>query len=214
MKIALLRNLRYVVWLGLLPALLLYIAWHFTGAVLADRSGELEERQRAEREQQLLDEVARQNALLMQERLDARRELAGSCINQALRGLGLDPGRLVPMLFMLHWRGCGEDCETEAIAQHLVNEYRLEGLQVVLLRTETGERLQAQAPAGVPTVTIPSCAPLVRDHGDDYLLRLPDGSLSSSGERHEGLIRFGSVGPPPFDPDPLVRRALGLSARD
>ncbi len=213
MKIAWIQNLRYVVWLLLLPALLLFIAWHFTDLVVADHSGELEERQRAERQQQLLDEVERQNALSQQERIDARRELAATCVRQALRGLGIEPSQIVPVLFMLKWRGCGEGCDSEQIAQFLVNEYRLEGLQVVLIRTESVTGPQQQSPAGVPTVAIPSCAPLVRNHGDDYFLRLPDGSLSSSGERHEGLIRFGSVGPPVFDPDPLVREALGLSGR-
>ena len=213
MKIAWIRNLRYVVWLLLLPALLLFIAWHFTDLIVADHSGELEERQRAERQQQLLDEVERQNALTQQARIDARRELATGCVRQALRGLGIAPDRLAPMLFMVQSRGCGAGCDSEEIARYLVNEYRIEGLQVVLIRTVTDAGSQPPAPAGVPTVAIPSCAPLVRNHGDDYFLRLPDGSLSSSGERHESLIRFGVEGTPVFDPDPLVREALGLTGR-
>ena len=123
------------------------------------------------------------------------------------------------MLFIVQQRGCGEGCDTDAIARQLVNEYYLEGLQVVLIRTEQTDR-QQPSPAGVPTVTIPSCTALVVEQGDDYFLRLADGSIGSSGERHEALLRSLAEAAneedpvsPPFDPEPLVRQGLGLAPR-
>lgn len=127
--------------------------------------------------------------------LQARQPLASRCLQQALRGLGLQPSEWVPLLVIITGADCAADCPSEAEAQRLVDEYRLEGVQVMLIRTAIRD-YQTPSPAGVPTITVAGCAELVAEHGDDYLLRLPDGRLDSSGHRHEAMLRR----PPPKDP--------------
>jgi hypothetical protein len=211
------KSFRYIVWLVVLPVILLIIAWRMSGYLLQDQVAIRAERERAElaaRELAQATAAAVEADRLLQQGIDARRRLASQCVTQALRGLGIEPGTLVPMLFVLQQQACAADCPTEESARQLVNEYYLEGLQVVLIRTAQTER-QRPSPAGVPTVSIPSCAPLVADHGDDYFLRMADGTLGSSGERHEHLLRSTEEEPvsPPFDPATLVRQGLGLTPR-
>lgn len=210
------KSSRYILWLAVL-VILLFIAWRMSELLLQDQAAYQAERERlalAAQEQADAAAAAAEADRQLRLRIDARRALAADCAAQALRGLGVEPAALVPMLFVVQQRGCGEDCDSGEIARQLVNEYHLEGLQVVLIRTELTER-QQPSPAGVPTVSIPACAPLVAEHGDDYYLRLTDGTIESSGERHEAMLRSTEDAPatPSFDPEAVARRGLGLTPR-
>lgn len=135
-----------------------------------------------------------------------RREHATRCVGRAMRvaDAGMRDARLT--LVVATSTGCSRGCEAERIAEHLHDSYTLEGLRVLLLRTDEDGRMDT--PMGVTTVLVPDCAGLFAPLGHDYFLRLSDGSLSSSGERHEAALLY-EVGLE-FDPEPLVRRHLNL----
>lgn len=135
-----------------------------------------------------------------------RRELATRCVNQGLRVADAELRHARLTLVVATSTGCRRGCEAERIAERLNDSYTLEGLRVLLLRTD--EQGGMDTPMGVSTVVVPDCAGLFASLGHDYFLRHPDGSLSSSGERHEAALLH-EVGLE-FDPEPLVRRHLNL----
>ncbi len=198
---------RLIFWLLLVPTVLLIFAWRMNTHLAEVRTGALEERERAEQEAKLLAENARQTALYVEARLDERRARAARCVDRALQTIGDDLAD-GPALVVFGFRGCGEDCDTDATLSALVNEYWLQKLRVLLIRTEPSSL--PVVPAGVDMVVISECRPLVERYGDDYAFRDARGRLSSSGERHEQILQFGGKAPPPFEPEVLVRRGLDL----
>ncbi|TXK64361.1 hypothetical protein [Alkalisalibacterium limincola] len=135
-----------------------------------------------------------------------RRERAAQCVGRGLRVANPDMRGAKLTLVVATSTGCRHGCEAERIAERLNDDYTLEGLRVMLLRTDDDGRMDT--PMGVSTVVVPDCAPLFAPLGHDYFLRHADGSLSSSGERHEAALLY-EVGLE-FDPEPLVRRHLNL----
>lgn len=138
--------------------------------------------------------------------LRERRESAARCVGRGLRVADADVREARLTLVVATSTGCRRGCEAERIAEHLNDRYTMEGLRVLLLRTDEDGRMET--PMGVTTVVVPDCARLFQPHGHDYFLRHSDGSLSSSGERHEAaLLEELEL---EFDPEPLVRRHLNL----
>jgi len=204
------RITRLFFWLLLLPSLLLFFAWKVNTHLAEVASGALEAREREQRIATLEAHNERQNALNLETRLQDRRALANSCVERGLRTIGGDLRAAPATLIIVNHKGCGVDCNTDAIASKLADDYVLQRLRVLLIRTiEAG---QPPAPLGVHTLIITDCAPLAADDGDDYFFRDDKGELSSSGERHENFLRFGSGLDSRFDPEPLVRKGLGMPA--
>ncbi len=205
------RFTRFFFWLLLLPGLLGFFAWKLNTHLAEVASGVLEERERTKRTAAREAENQRQDALNLERRLNDRRALAKTCVEQGLRTVS-DDLRVAPAtLVIVNYKGCGVDCDTDAIASKLVDDYTLQRLQVLLIRTiEAGH---PPSPLGVHTLIITDCAPLVADYGDDFFFRVGKGMLSSSGERHEAYLTSGKGLDSPFDPEPLARKGLGLPAR-
>lgn len=135
-----------------------------------------------------------------------RREHAAQCVARGLRVAGAELRDARLTLVVATSTGCRRGCEAERIAERLNDSYTLEGLRVLLLRTDDDGRMDT--PMGVTTVVVPGCAGLLEPLGHDYFLRHADGSLSSSGERHEAaLLHEVALA---FDPEPLVRRHFNL----
>lgn len=197
--------LRLFVMLVVLPAALLWLAWALAqrlGQPPGDTTGDAvvsAPPSPATSDQQgptdALHAVVRQ-----------RRERAAQCVGQGLRVAGADLREARLTLVVATSTGCQRGCEAEHIAEYLNDSYMLEGLRVLLLRTDEDGRMDT--PMGVTTVVVPGCARLFEALGHDYFLRHADGSLSSSGERHEAALLY-EVGLE-FDPEPLVRRHLNL----
>jgi len=205
------RITRVVFWLLLLPGLLIYLALKLNTHLAEVANGVLEEREREQRMAALEAENQRQDAVNLDKRLQARRALANSCVERALQTIGGELHAEPATLVIVNYKGCGIDCNTDAIASRLVDEYTLRRLQVLLIRTLDDGRLTT--PLGVHTITITDCAPLAADYGDDFFFRDGKGVLSSSGERHEAFLRTRKGLDSPFDPEPLARKGLGLPAR-
>ncbi|MGQ0801120.1 MAG: hypothetical protein ACT4NL_13565 [Pseudomarimonas sp.] len=202
---------RVVFWLLLLPGLLIYLALKLNTHLAKVADGVLEEREREQRLAAIDAENQRQEAINLDAQLQARRALANSCVNRALQTIGGQSSAAPATLVIVNYKGCGVDCDTDLIASGLVDEYVLNRLQVLLIRTvEAG---QSTTPLGVHTVVITDCAPLAADHGDDFFFRDGKGVLSSSGERHEGYLTSRKGLDTPFDPEPLARKGLGLPPR-
>lgn len=144
---------------------------------------------------------------------DDRLALAEHCLRQALRVSAPDLRRARLMLVVLTDARCERDCEAERIAEAVNDHYTLEGLRVMLLRTDPASRLDS--PMGVTTVVTPECAPLLGATGSDWFLRWPDGRIGSGGERHAALARAPEPGdgPPAFDPEPAIRAEFNLRPR-
>lgn len=211
--------------LVLLPGGLIFFAWKMSRFAA-------EEKNRVEAQAALptpaeAAETRRLQALdQLQPQLAERRELASRCVSQALRSVdGLD--RDAALLVVLSGPQCGGDCVSERAATELAGSYYLEGVRVLLIRTSTSA--PSQPPPGVYAVVMPHCHPLISDFGDDYYFRHPDGSVSSSGDRSERLLRMISerraradpeqkedqdeLPEVPFNPEAVVRQALNLPAR-
>ena len=202
---------RAVFWLLLLPGLLIYLALKLNTHLAEVASGVLEERERKQRTAAMEAENQRQDAINLDTRLQARRALANSCVARALRTIGGELRAAPATLVIVNYKGCGVNCNTDAIASKLVDEYTLQRLQVLLIRTI--EEGHPPGPLGVHTLIITDCAPLAADYGDDFFFRDGKGMLSSSGERHEAYLRSRKALDAPFDPEPLVRKGLGMPAR-
>jgi len=196
-----------VVWLVILPALLLVIALKVATPLQQQASSPppaapaltLEDLKAAE---------AKLKAEKIERRIEARRAEARWCVERAMRTFDAEVRRRSTLIILSH-DGCGEQCDTEAEAARVANEYVLDRLHVVMIRTsDVGVR---PAPLGVLSVVISDCAPLVRGGGDDYLFRTPNGEISSSGERHEARLRGADEDELKFELEPVIRRGLGLS---
>ena len=200
---------RIVVWVLLVPAGLLFFAWKMNWHISDVRSGALEEREREQRMSAMQAQNEQQSALYMAGLIEGRRALAQTCVARALLTLGGVIAKAPSTLVILNYKGCGPQCDTDAVAIRMADKYVLEGLQVLLIRTV--EENQQPTPLGVHTVTITDCKSLASDYGDDYFFRNAKGELSSSGARHEGYMRERKAMTGVFDPEPLVRQGLGIS---
>lgn len=207
--------------LVLLPGGLIYFAW-----TMSRFAAEEQEKAAAVAAQPSAEEAAEMRRLraldALQPQIEARRSRAQQCVAQAMRSVdGLDDDAAV--LVLLASANCGPGCATERLATELASSYYLEGLRVLLIRTSTSA--PSPPPPGVYAVVMPDCASLIADYGDDYYFRHRDGSVSSSGERAEQLLklvaeRSALLEPPEdelpevrFDPERAVRRALDLPPR-
>jgi hypothetical protein len=197
---------RYVFWLLLVPAALLVFAWKMNSHLADVRSGALEEREYAERMAARAAQNERETERYLAARVEERRDLAKRCVARALQTFGDPLASAAATLVIVNFKGCGVDCDTDAIATRLADEYAIQRLHVLLIRTIEDQRLTA-AP-GVETITMTDCQPLVSDYGDDYFFRNVAGELSSSGERHEGYLLRRIPPSASFDPEPLVREGL------
>jgi hypothetical protein len=197
------RYARIAFWLLLLPAGLLFLALQMNRQLLASRAEAQAQRlhiEHEERRQQVAEELETE----VLARINQRRALARQCVARALQTVGSGLADAPSVLVVVGHRGCGEGCDTDAIAAALADAWIIERLHVLLIRTLESEL--PPTPAGLNTVVMSDCAPLVAEHGDDYFFRDASGQLSSSGERHEAALRSGKS--PPFDPAPLVRDKL------
>ncbi|MCB1633290.1 MAG: hypothetical protein KDI37_04835 [Xanthomonadales bacterium] len=211
------KSARLIAWLVVGPLLIVGLSWWLTDRIVdgaSDRASSAPDAADMSADAEVEAAAARMSAIA--DRISEREPLVRHCVRQAMRGLSLEANNLVPMLVMFKGRGCGENCDAEAIAQQLVNDYRLEGLQVLLVRTSVSD-IQPPSPAGVPTISVAGCAPLIRDLGDDYVLRWPDGRFDSTGHRFESAVRRpppedpNKPPPPPeFNPEAVVRQGLNL----
>jgi hypothetical protein len=202
--VASVRTTRLVVWLVLVPAIALFAAWRLTRTVAESQGPVLAERERIESERRAAAaaEAAARDAV--QAQIDARSALVQRCLALADRASGAALRGADPLLVIVTGRGCGADCDADARASALADEWILRRLRVLLLRTR--EDGPAATPAGVTTLVLPQCAPLVAQIGDDYFLRFADGRVSGSGTRHEAWLRTADPkqAPPAFDPESLV----------
>jgi hypothetical protein len=198
------KTVRIVFWLVLLPAVLLVTGYRLNASLADGRAEALAQRAEAERERAQRDAAAQAEAESVQRRLDAQATLARECLTLADRATGGSLREADPLLVLVAGSGCGPQCDLDATASKLADEWRFYGLKVLLLRTREGG--PAASPLGVTTLVLPQCAGLVSGHGDDYFLRLRDGSLSSGGERYAAALRAASdAGPPVFAPDVLLK---------
>jgi hypothetical protein len=187
--------------LVLIPAALLWLAWQMAGLHT--------QQARPDPSHPETESAANDNGPSHNERaaiLQARRALARWCVESSLRVAdpGLRSARLLLVVATAY--DCGADCEAERIAERLNDRYHLEGLRVLLIRTVRNGRMDS--PMGVSTVMLDDCAPLLDPLGHDHFLRFADGSLSSSGDRHEAaLLHEVELD---FDPEPAVRRQFNL----
>lgn len=198
------KTVRLLFWLVLLPVVLLVVGYRLTAVLGGDRAQDLAQRTEAERERQQREAAARAEAESVQRRLDAQATLARECLALADRATGGSLREADPLLVLVAGSGCGPQCDLDATASKLADEWRFYGLKVLLLRTREGG--PATSPLGVTTLVLPQCAGLASGFGDDYFLRLRDGSLSSGGERYAAALRAAAdSGPPVFAPSVLVK---------
>jgi hypothetical protein len=202
--VASVRTTRLVVWLVLVPSIALFAAWRLTRTVAESQAPVLVERERIEREQRAAAEAELAARTAVQAQFDARAALVQRCLALADRASGTALRDADPLLVIVTGPGCGKDCDTDARASALADEWILRRLRVLLLRTR--EDGPAATPAGVTTLVLPQCAPLVAAIGDDYFLRFADGRVSGSGTRHEAWLRTADPkqAPPAFDPEAMV----------
>jgi hypothetical protein len=198
--------------------------------VLKERSGVAEDEERArmqrEAERQSIYGPAgppKAAATAPIEDLDAvlarRRDLAQECLKQARRATRADLWQAPALLVVVTHQDCRADCEAARAAIALSDQYRIDGLRVLMIDTTDND--STGAPPGMQTVVLSQCRDLVSEQGDDYFVRDAQGGLSSAGERHEAALRQahaarakGKKKPPPplppFAPEALVKRTLGL----
>lgn len=141
-----------------------------------------------------------------QQTLDRRMTLARQCVRRGLSVADREMRQARLMLVVASGPECARSCEAERVAERLNNDYSLEGLRVLVIRTRMDNRMDT--PMGVTTVVLPECAGLVEPHGSDYFLRAASGELSSAGERHEAARDDEEA--PAFNPEPSVRQRLNL----
>lgn len=198
------RTTRLVVWLVLVPAIALFAAWRLTRTVAESQGPVLAERERIESERRAVMEAEAAARAAAEAQVDERAALVQRCLALADRASGPALRDADPLLVIVTGPGCGPDCDSEARAAALADEWILRRLRVLLLRTR--EDGPAATPAGVTTLVLPQCASLVAAIGDDYFLRFADGQVSSSGTRHEAWLRVGDPQQPlpAFDPESLV----------
>lgn len=197
------KTVRLLFWLVLLPLVLLVVGYRLTAFVAADRPGERREREDRERDDGPRAEADREAATQVAHRIAAQDALARACLVQADRATGNALRDADPLLVIVSSDGCGVDCDTDAIATALADEWHYKGLRVLLLRTREGG--PATSPAGVTTLVMPQCAGLASAYGDDYFLRLRDGRLSGSGEIFGRRVRGAEPSAVRFDPAALLR---------
>lgn len=198
------RATRLVVWLVLVPSIALFAAWRLTRTVAESQAPVLAQRERIESERRAVAEAEAAAQTFAQAQIDARGALVRRCLALADRASGAALRDADPLLVVVNGPGCGPDCDSEARAAALADEWMLRRLRVLLLRTR--EDGPAATPAGLTTLVLPQCAPLVAAIGDDYFLRFADGQVSGSGTRHEAWLRSADPEQPPpaFDPESLV----------
>lgn len=198
------RTARLLVWLVLVPAVTLYAGWRLTRSVADSTAPALAERERLETERRAVADARDAASRALQAQIADRMALARRCLALADRASGAALRDADPLLVMVSDRGCGPHCDADARAAALAHEWVLRRLRVLRLRTR--EDGPATTPAGVTTLVLPQCAPLVDAIGDDYFLRFADGTLSGSGVRHETWLRAADPERPPplFDPESLV----------
>lgn len=197
--------LRLFIALVALPAALLWLAWDLAQRH-APEAGDATGADTAAPPAVSPADAANAASSIQEGLVSERREQAARCVARGLRVAGADLREARLTLVVATSTGCRHGCEPERIAEHLNDHYSLEGLRVLLLRTDDDGRMDT--PMGVSTVVVPDCAELFAPVGHDYLLRHADGALSSSGERHEAaLLQDTEL---EFDPEPLVRRHLNL----
>ena len=198
------KTVRIVFWLVLLPTVLLVTGYRLNASLADGRAEELARRAEADREREQREAAARAEAQSVQRRLDAQARLARECLTLADRATGGSLREADPLLVLVSGGGCGPQCDLDATASTLADEWRFYGLKVLLLRLREGG--PAASPLGVTTLVLPQCAGLASAYGDDYFLRLRDGSLSSGGERYAEALRApADAGPPVFSPHALVK---------
>ncbi|MCE3001241.1 MAG: hypothetical protein LW860_00880 [Xanthomonadaceae bacterium] len=198
------KTVRILFWLVLLPTVLLVVGYRLNASLGGGRAQDLAQRADVERAREAREATARAEAESVQRRLDAQATLARECLALADRATGGALRDADPLLVLVAGGGCGPTCDLDATASALADEWRFYSLNVLLLRTREGG--PAASPLGVTTLVLPQCAGLASGHGDDYFLRLRDGSLSSGGERYAQALRAApDSGPPPFAPDALLK---------
>ncbi len=224
------RILRFFLFVAVIPLLLLWVLTKMMEPVLKERSGvaEDEERARMQREadrQSIYGPAGPPKAEVAPptDDLDAvlagRRDLAIECLNQARRATRAELWQAPALLVVVTHQDCRADCEAARVAIAMSDHYRIDGLRVLMIDTTDND--STGAPPGMETVVLSQCRPLVSEQGDDYFLRDAQGGLSSAGERHEAALRQASAARakekkeppppfPPFAPEPLIKRALGL----
>lgn len=196
--------LRLIIALVVVPGALLWLAWELAQRHAGPTDLATQVSVAAPPEPSTLDRdlaIARAHELVAQ-----RREQAARCVGRGLRVADAEVRQARLTLVVATSTGCRHGCEPERIAEHLNDSYTLEGLRVLLLRTDDDGRMDT--PMGVSTVVVPDCAALFAPLGHDYFLRHADGALSSSGERHEASLLYDLE--LEFDPEPLVRQHLNL----
>jgi len=202
------RYARIAFWLLLLPGGLLYLAYTMNRQLFAERNEAVAQQARVEAAQhaRLRQEqaAALEDRRIAAERIEQRRALARQCVARALQTVDAELADAPSILVVIGHRGCGEGCDTDAIAAGVADAWIIERLHVLLIRTI--ETALPPMPAGLNTLVMSECEPLVAEHGDDFFFRDASGNLSSSGERHEAALLTGKL--PPFDPEPLVRDKL------
>lgn len=193
---------RIVLLLVALPALLLWLAWELAG--LAASQPDAAPLQAAE--PGITPALAADDGEATQQRIAARRELARSCVSQALRVADPSLRRSRALLVLATGAQCASGCTAERHAEVLNDKYLWQGLGVLLIRTHDAGRMET--PMGATTVMLPQCSALLDPVDQDYFLWLPDGSITSSGTRNEAALTTDAR--LPFDPEPLVRQHLTL----
>lgn len=198
------KTVRILFWLVLLPTVLLVVGYRLNASLGGGRAEELAQRAEVDRAREAHEAAARAAAESVQRRLDAQATLARECLALADRATGGALRDADPLLVLVAGNGCGPQCDLDATASALADEWRFYRLKVLLLRTREGG--PAASPLGVTTLVLPQCAGLASGFGDDYFLRLRDGSLSSGGERYAQALRAtADSGPPVFAPDALLK---------
>lgn len=198
------KTVRLLFWLVLLPTVLLVTGYRLNASLAEGRAQELARRAEADRERQQREAAAQAEVESARRRLDAQAALARECLTLADRATGGSLRDADPLLVLVADSGCGPQCDLDAMASALADEWRFYGLKVLMLRTR--EDGPASSPLGVTTLVLPQCAGLASGFGDDYFLRLRDGSLSSGGERYAEALRApADAGPPVFAPDALLK---------
>lgn len=234
--------LRLVFWLGLLPALLLGVALKMTRATLADAEAGRPEGALRAAQPDPVAEYERAAARRLDEGLAQRRVLAEQCLAGAMRAVDADLAVARALLVVVRGEGCGPDCDSAAQAARMADTYSMQGLRVLYLHTrETADAAEPPGATTLVMPRCRALTrPLGDDYflrfrdgslagtGARHEAWLRERFAAHAGQppaapaaRTGGDARPGSAPAPaapgkplqpPFDPEPMVREALGMRA--